>query len=57
MVHSLAFYQLQAYPMFARFHDSRSPKTIVRIFTLVDLGGNTAALSAKLKDLVLKQHQ
>jgi hypothetical protein len=54
---SLAFHQLQAHPMFARFHYSIRPKAIVHIFILDDLGGNPAALSAKLDALVLKINQ
>jgi hypothetical protein len=43
--------------MFARFHYSIRPKAIVNIFMLVNLGGNPAALSTKLDDLVLKTNQ
>ena len=39
--------------MFARFHYSIRPKAIVNIRMLVDLGGNAAAFSAKLDNLVL----
>ena len=40
--------------MFARFHHPIRPKAIVRICILVNLGGDAAALSATLDDLVLK---
>ena len=40
--------------MFARFHYSIRPKAIVQTSILVNLGGNAAALSAKLDDLVLR---
>jgi hypothetical protein len=53
---SLAFQQLQAHPMFARFHYSIRPKTIVKTIR-ADLGGNAIAPSAKLDDLVLKVNQ
>jgi hypothetical protein len=43
--------------MFARFHYSIRPKTIVQIAILVDLGGDAAALSANIEDLVLKINQ
>ena len=51
---SLAFHQLQAHPMFARFHYSIRPKAIVITVILVDLGSNAVALAAELKQLVLK---
>jgi hypothetical protein len=43
--------------MFARFHHPIRPKAIVTALILVNLGGNAAALSAKLDDLVLKTNQ
>jgi hypothetical protein len=48
-----AFHQLQAYPMFARFHYSIRPKTIVKT-TLADFCGHDVAFSAKLEDFILK---
>jgi hypothetical protein len=39
--------------MFARFHYSIRPKTIVQTL-LVDFGCDAVVFSAKLKDLVLK---
>jgi hypothetical protein len=40
--------------MFARFHYSIRPKTIIIILTLTNLGRNAAAFSTKLDNLVLK---
>jgi hypothetical protein len=39
--------------MFARFHYSIRPKTIVKTLILVNLGGRPAAFAAKLKEIVL----
>jgi hypothetical protein len=50
----LAFNQLQAHPMFARFHYSYRPKAIVPIL-VADLGGDGIAFLAKLEYLVLTE--
>jgi hypothetical protein len=39
--------------MFARLHHSSSPKAIVAILILVDLGRNTVAFPAELEGLAL----
>jgi hypothetical protein len=50
---SLAFHQLQAQPMFARFHYSIRPKAIGPTI-LLNLGGHAITLAAKLEYPVLK---